>query len=266
VLVVSAIEYTVELLLTQALSPVIAAIDGYVALVNDTLAAANATVADGGAVTSAEALAVAQALSGPVFQGLMDAGVMAEVALALLAPVDIGPELIVPILIALVVTVALHAVATSPTESEESTLTSGFSVPAIHAAEDMVNATQASQKPAYGSTWQTLVEVTLLMMKVGLEFPTAMGLLAIELRSSPSPLAPTITFSLGMLGMILTLWSVTHPPAALPILALAIVSGGIASCVALFKGLRSADPATRALYFVDGGIGVAGTLWDLYVL
>jgi hypothetical protein len=265
VLVVSAIEYTVELLLTQALSPVIAAIDGYVALVNDTLAAAYAAVANGSQVSLNQAEGVYEALGGSVFQDLVLVSAVVEAALLLLSPVDLGPEFIATVLISLIATAALHRLSVTFSGPEESELESGLTAPAIHATEDVVNSTPASQDPSAGPGWQTLLEVALYASKLFV-VPIVAILEIARAQGQSSPLVPVVFAALGSLSIILVGWALSQGQ---PSLLLVLVSTAL-SAISLYKAIGgvvvTGGEQISALYAIDAAVSSVGLGLDFYSL
>jgi hypothetical protein len=238
--------------LAAVVGPIVSGVNSYSAAV----VAATAAAYNDSRVTAADAIRFGNALSGSAFELGLGVGIIATVVLTILMPFDVGPALLVGMILGLFTTAVAGALA------PDIGGVTAFSTSAIYAVEGWVNDTTANASVKNTRQWGTAAGLVGLVGGLA-DSPVALGMLYTELfppdEVQGNPFTAIVVLALDAAVIGLGLYLLVHNNVTTAVVALAFAFMALMATGYHFLTSKVVNevPSLRFLGLIDLGISGA---------
>jgi hypothetical protein len=260
----AAVIAAVKALISNVVAPIVNGIVNYVRPVNANVRLAQNDTQNYTVIPTSLIYQIGSSLSGSVFEVGLVVGAVLAVALTISLPVDIGPELLVPVVIGLLITIAFEVAATAGLLS---TVQSSFNQINQATFNAMQNYLEHPDPP--NPTWTTVSRIALTLATMTIAFPIAMNTLA-NGKTMETTEYLTVVMALALMFSALAFFVAalsgslhSIPPLAIVLVGLAV---GILGILRMGLALSTTkNPALRALQELVIGMSAVNLGIGMYV-
>jgi hypothetical protein len=250
-------------LLTAALAPITNGFADYAKPVDSEMWQAQNDTQNNTAIPNSLSWQIANSLSGTAFEVALGIAAVIAIVLVITLPIDFGPELLIPLLLGLLITVAYQ---TAVTSGLLASVDSSFNQLSQSTFDALQNWVENPDPP--NANWETASQVVLTMSAFGLEWPLGLNALFNAKTKFLTGFLATV-FGFAMMISSLAFFiaeksgSIHYTPLAIEIIGLAIGVVGVLRMFTAYSDER--DPALKSLGLIVLGLSSIDLGLALYV-
>lgn len=239
-------------LLSAALGPIVDGFVNYARSVDSEMWRAQNDTQNSTTIPSALMAQLANSLSGTIFEVALGIAAVLATVLVITLPIDFGPELLIPLILGLLLTVAYQ---TAVTSGLLASVSSSFNQLTQSTFDALQNWVENPDPP--NTNWETASKVVLTLSAFGLEWPIGLN----ELFQAKSKFLSgflTAVFAFALLISSLAFFvaeasgSIQYTPLAVDIIGLAV---GVVGVLRMFSAYsEEKDPALKSLELIVLGL------------